>query len=53
MPYSKKQKRFACAEYSRAKRGQPKRSSLTKAQAKEMCTSPIKKKAGGNRGKRG
>ena len=42
MPYTQKQKRFGCAEYGRAKRGQEGRSSMSKEEAKDLCVSKVK-----------
>lgn len=46
MPYSKKQRKAACADYGRAKKGEAPRTmkGASKGSLREMCKGPMKKK---------
>jgi len=41
---SKKQKRFMCAEYGRAKGGKKTRSGISRKAARDFCKAPVKGK---------
>ena len=48
MPYTPKQKKAACADYGRAKKGKAARTmkGASKSTLKHMCTAPTKKRKG-------
>ncbi len=43
MPYSEKQRRFACAQMGKSRKNFKGKKSLTKKEAEEMCKGPLKK----------